>query len=124
MEGTRPLRARGPDTPPEEIRDAFAMLGAGDFANAVVVVGRFDGDSGWERHVGADELVHVLEGATDFDLIVDDEIRRHAMQAGSLIVVPRGCWHRFRSEAGVTVLAVTPVGDEEHSFAEDPRSPG
>ena len=37
-----------------------------------------------------------------------------------LIVVPRGCWHRFEAPNGVTPMTVTPL-PTDHSTAEDPR---
>jgi hypothetical protein len=42
------------------------------------------------------------------------------MTGGMLVVVPRGCWHRFQSQEGVTVLTMTPQ-PTEHTVKEDPR---
>ena len=40
--------------------------------------------------------------------------------AGSVFVVPKGRWHRVRSEEEVTVYGIT-LGATQHSEAEDPR---
>ena len=42
------------------------------------------------------------------------------LAGGMLVVVPRGCWHRFQSQEGVTVLTMTPR-PTEHTVKEDPR---
>ena len=117
-----PIVGRGPQTTEEEVMSAFLSLGTGDFKNASVYLGAFDGTAGWERHTAGEELVQVVAGATEFDIIVDDELVTHQLSAGSLLVVPKGCWHRFRSDQGVTVLTVTPAGHEPHLFVEDPRN--
>ena len=65
---------------------------------------------------------HIVAGSTHFDIIIDDDKHTLELDAGMLIVVPQGCWHRFRSDDGVTVLATTPQNDEEHMFVDDPRS--
>ena len=82
-------------------------------------LGSFDG---WERHLKSDEMVHIVAGSTHFDIIIDDDKHTLELDAGMLIVVPQGCWHRFRSDDGVTVLATTPQNDEEHMIVDDPRS--
>ncbi len=109
-----PIEGRGPHTTEADVESAFATLGTGDFRNANVFIGTFDGNAGWERHVTGDELVHVVAGESHFDIIEDDERKTLELSAGMIMVVPRGCWHRFRSGTGVTVLTATPQSDEEH----------
>ena len=121
MRNLTPIANRGEHTTEEDVATAFSRLGVGDFKNADVFLGSFDGNAGWERHLNGDELVQVVAGSTEFDIIVEDERQTLQLSAGSLVVVPRACWHRFRSENGVTVLTATPQGDETHLFVEDPR---
>jgi mannose-6-phosphate isomerase-like protein (cupin superfamily) len=121
ISGLTALTNRGEHTTEADVEAAFATLGVGDFRDAGVFLGTFDGNAGWERHLKGDELVHVLAGATEFDIIVDDERQTLDLSAGMLMVVPQGCWHRFRSPDGVTVLTATPRHDEEHTFVDDPR---
>ncbi len=116
-----PLTNRGENTTEDDVVAAFAELGNGDFVDAGIFLGSFDGIAGWERHMKGEELVQVVAGSTEFDIIVDDVKTTLELSAGMLLVVPRGCWHRFRSEAGVTVLTATPRNDEEHMFVDDPR---
>ena len=116
-----PIKNRGPHTTEEDVGAAFATLGTGDFRDCGVFLGSFDGNAGWERHMKGDELVQVIAGATEFDIIVDDEKQTLALTPGMLVVVPQACWHRFRSKDGVTVLTATPQHDEHHTFVDDPR---
>ena len=117
-----PIKNRGQHTTEEDVTAAFATLGIGDFRDTGVFLGSFDGNAGWERHMKGDELVHVIAGSTDFDIIEDDELQTLELSAGMLVVVPQACWHRFRSKDGVTVLTATPRKDEYHTFVDDPRT--
>ncbi len=119
--GLTPIKNRGPDTSEEDVMAAFATLGTGDFRDCGVFLGSFDGNAGWERHMKGDELVQVVAGSTEFDIIVDDQKQTLALTPGMLVVVPQACWHRFRSTDGVTVLTATPQNDELHTFIDDPR---
>ena len=119
----KPIANRGPHTTEDEVFEAFRSLGVGDFKNADLYFGGFDGNAGWERHPAGDELVHVIAGATEFDIIVKDEIETLQLAAGNVVIVPKGCWHRFRSVDGVTLMTATPKGEEPHLFVDDPREP-
>ena len=118
-----PIANRGPHTTNDDVAAGFATLGNGDFLDAGIYLGTFNGDSGWERHLKGDELVQIVAGSTEFDIIVDDDKQTLELSAGMLVIVPRGCWHRFRSPQGVTVLTATPRSDEDHTFVDDPRDP-
>ena len=58
----KPIVNRGPHTTEDEVFDAFRSLGVGDFKNADLYFGGFDGNAGWERHPAGDELVQVIAG--------------------------------------------------------------
>ena len=118
----KPITNRGPHTTEDELFEAFRSPGTGDFKDANVFFGGFDGNAGWERHPAGDELVHIIAGSTEFDIIVDDEIETLQLSAGNVVIVPKACWHRFRSSNGVTVMTATPKGEEPHMFVDDPRS--
>ena len=119
--GLTPIKNRGEHTTEDDVVAAFVELGSGDFVDAGIFLGSFDGNAGWERHMKGEELVQVVAGSTEFDIILDDDKQTLELSAGMLLVVPRGCWHRFRSQDGVTVLTATPRNDEEHMFVDDPR---
>jgi quercetin dioxygenase-like cupin family protein len=108
----------GAVTTAEEDAAAFPRLAS--FNSGAVYVGRFAGQSPWERHPDADELLHVLEGVTEITVLSDDGPVRTSVAAGSIFVVPKGLWHRQLAEHGVTLLAATPE-PTEISFADDPR---
>lgn len=112
------LKGRTKHTPAAEAEAAFATLAP--FRGGGIFAGSFDGASPWECHPNGDELVHVLHGATTLTIIIDDEPRVFEMTGGMLVVVPQGCWHRFESPNGVTVLTMTPQ-PTEHTSEEDPR---
>jgi len=122
INGINAIRNRGPHTSEAEVEAAFATLGTGDFRDCALFLGSFDGSAGWERHLKGDELVQILSGSACFDFIIDDVKQTLQLTPGMLMVVPQGCWHRFRSDNGVTVLTATPRNDEQHTHVDDPRS--
>ena len=67
-----------------------------------------------------DEMVQILAGATTLTILTDEGPQELEMKAGMVTVVPQGCWHRFKSATGVTVMTMTPQ-PTDHSTAEDPR---
>ncbi len=115
------LRGRRPDMPEDEVEGTFATLV--ETRDGGVYAGSFQGESAWERHGMGDELVQVLDGATRLTVMTDDGPQMLEMSAGMLTVVPQGCWHRFESAEGVTVMTMTPA-PTDHSTAEDPRVEG
>lgn len=104
-------------------QDAAAFPRLARFGDGAVYVGRFSGETPWERHPGGEELLHVLEGAVDLTLLTPEGPAYVSVVAGSVFVVPRGLWHRQRARPMVTLLAVVP-DDSEISEADDPRTRG
>lgn len=90
-------------------------------------VGVFWADAGatgpWERHPHCEELLMVLEGEVEVEILPEDggpaEVRR--LRSGAATVVPRRCWHRHIVRKRTKELYLTP-GVTEHSRADDPRS--
>ena len=112
------LEGRGAHTTEEEAQDSFANLA--NFRDGGIFAAHFSGSSGWERHPKGDEIVQILDGATRFDIITNEGMQSLELSAGMLLVVPRGCWHRFESEHGVKVLTATPR-PTRHCHVDDPR---
>jgi len=110
----------GPVGSTEEDAAAFPRLVT--FNDGAVYVGRFSGQSPWECHPDADELLHVLEGEVEVTLLSGPKPVLTKVQAGSVLVVPRGVWHRQWAPGSVTLLAVTP-DNSSISFEADPRVP-
>jgi mannose-6-phosphate isomerase-like protein (cupin superfamily) len=111
--------ATGTVTTAEEDAAAFPRLAS--FNDGAIYVGRFSGQTPWERHPDADELLYVLEGAVDITLLAEGGPAQVSVAAGSAFVVPRGLWHRQLAPKGVTLLAAVP-DNSEISEADDPRS--
>ena len=97
-----PIVNRGESTPEQEVVSGLAILGNGDFHDAAINLGTFNGDAGWERHSQGDEIVHIVAGETDIQLLANGERQTIHATAGDLLVVPQGTWHRLQSEKGVT----------------------
>src|SRR5262245_14487773 len=91
------------------------------FDRGGLFVGRFRGQTPWERHRRGDELVHVLQGEVDLTVLKASGPAHVTLTAGSLFVLPRGHWHRQRTRGDVALLTATPT-PTDISFAADPRT--
>jgi quercetin dioxygenase-like cupin family protein len=101
--------------------DAAAFPRLTGFNAGAVYVGRFSGETPWERHPDADELLYVLAGAVDITLLESSGPTQVHVATGSVFVVPRGLWHRQHARPAVTLLAAVP-DHSEISEADDPRT--
>ena len=86
----------------------------GDFPlnNSTCGIGCFVGQPPWECHTAGDELLHVLVGTTRLTTIDDSGERSIDLGPGSVVVVPRGCWHRNSAPEGSSsyrVLVISPT---------------
>ena len=116
---SRPMfQGRQPDTSESDLEGTFATLAK--TRNGGVFAGSFQGESAWERHGNGDELVQVLDGKTQLIILIDGAKSILEMSAGMVTVVPQGCWHRFKSENGVSLMTMTPQ-PTDHSTAETPE---
>ena len=113
------LQGRSVETTPAQEDAAFARLT--QYRDGGVFAGGFSGESPWERHQNGDELVHILDGSTCLTIMMEEGPESFDLRRGMVIVVPRGHWHRFRSDQGVTVMTVTPQ-PTDHTTVDDPRS--
>jgi quercetin dioxygenase-like cupin family protein len=111
--------ATGSVTTVEEDAAAFPRLES--FNDGAIYVGRFSGQTPWERHPDADELLYVIEGEVEITLLTPEASAQARVAAGSVFVVPRGLWHRQLASPGVTLLAAVP-DNSEISEADDPRT--
>lgn len=118
LAGKKMLTGRRADMSEAELDGIFATLV--ETQDGGVFAGSFQGESAWERHTNGDELVQVIDGATRLTIMTEEGPQVLEMTAGMVTVVPQGCWHRFESAAGVTVMTMTPQ-PTDHSTAEDPR---
>ena len=108
------LSNRTPETTNEEAKDAFATLSS--YRDGGIFIAYYAGNSQWERHASADEIVLVMEGETTVILLSpDDGEIPHLLREGELLIVPQNIWHRFETPKSVKVFSVTPQ-PTEHSM--------
>ena len=67
---------------------------------------RLQGEFVWHEHTDTDETFIVLEGS----LVIDFKEGSVTLNAGEMVVVPKGCLHRPRADTEVKLLLVEPVG--------------
>jgi PhnB protein len=87
----------------------------------VLVVSRGRRRSNWERHLGSDEMIYVMDGETEVVTLTDGGPVKSTVHAGSLFVCPEGLWHRLIPRPFVSAFYLTP-SRTEGSIAKDPRS--
>jgi mannose-6-phosphate isomerase-like protein (cupin superfamily) len=90
------------------------------FNDATCGIGCFVGLPPWECHTEGDEFLHVLAGEAELTTVDDSGAQSVNLGPGSVVVVPRGCWHRNSAPGGVTMLYITPMAGTRHSWAEEP----
>ena len=100
----------------------FCELGEFDDGGAGVFRSTQGGPSPWEMHPDCDELLHVIEGAIEVEILPNEKGAgcTRKVNAGWFLIVPRGCWHRQRILSATTEFYLTP-GRTLHSNAVDPR---
>ena len=106
LSGLPMLKERyGHPTDAESLK-SFATLAA--YRDGGIFATHFRGSSGWERHPQGDEVVQILEGATRFDIIVDEIMQSLALSAGMhRAVESRSAWQV--AESIIFDLAQVPV---------------
>ena len=86
----------------------------------LLVASRGDKRTHWERHLGSDEMIYVMDGETDIVTLTDGGPVESTIHAGSLFVCPEGMWHRLTPRPFVSAFYLTP-SNTEGSAAKDPR---
>ena len=115
------LQGRTPQTTGADRLGTAAQLAP--YGNGALFTTKFTGTGAWERHPQGDELVHILDGSTLLDIVVDGgPTQSLSVTAGTIAIVPKGAWHRFRSAEGVTLMTATPLPtDHIRLDIDDPR---
>jgi quercetin dioxygenase-like cupin family protein len=110
-------------TPMNAEKRKSAMARLGSYRDGLLLLGTSVGSGAghWETHP-EDELVHVLDGTRTLDIVCDDgPPRSYELRAGTVAVVPRGAWHRFRrGDVAMLMSAVIP-GEHIDGEFDDPR---
>ena len=103
MDAHRPVDIANADD--EMTFHEFVAFNDGHFA---VFRATATGAGPWEMHPDTDELLFALEGSVTIELFDHDGNERVPLAAGSLVVVPRGRWHRHVDAANLVELYHTP----------------
>jgi quercetin dioxygenase-like cupin family protein len=91
------------------------------FEGGTTWVGKWSGESPWEKHAAGDEFIHVLKGTVEIEIITEDGKKSVVVPEGSIFVVPKDHWHKQIAWGEVTVLGATP-GVTDHSDVEPPAA--
>ena len=92
-----------------------------DFDGGSSWIGKWSGESPWERHASGDEFIHVLKGTVEVVLIMPGGKESVLVSEGSICVVPKNHWHKQIAKSEVVVLGATP-GVTDHSDSEPTNS--
>jgi mannose-6-phosphate isomerase-like protein (cupin superfamily) len=96
--------------------------GAVAFGDARIGVAR-DWPPHWEMHPAGDELLHVLAGRVDVELLAGSRMRRVTLRAGDFAVVPCATWHRPIARGRAEMLHVTHGAGTVATFEDMPPVP-
>lgn len=71
-------------------------------------VGKWEGESPWEKHSQGDEFLHVIKGQVEVIVITATGKSSFLVSEGSVFVVPKNHWHKQIAKQEVIVLGTTP----------------
>jgi len=85
-------------------------------------LGRYTGQSLWERHRNGDELLYVMDGEVEITLLSEAGAEeREILRSGSLFVVPRDRWHQLNTSNEVSIFFASPPESGAERTRDDPR---
>src|SRR5215469_2987416 len=117
------LRGRRPEMTEADRKASGGFATLAPFRDGNIFSAKFSGDGAWERHPNGDELVQVVDGSTTLHIITEDGPQSYTLNAGIVVIVPQGAWHRFHSQEGVSLVTATPKPTEHLTVdVEDPRT--
>jgi mannose-6-phosphate isomerase-like protein (cupin superfamily) len=101
------FQRRRVDTDPAKL-EGTAFGDKFDYRDGYISTVKFSGVSAWERHSG-DELLLIAEGS-GYLLLIDEDgfVVPRSLSENMLIIVPSGRWHQIESEAGISMVTVSP----------------
>jgi mannose-6-phosphate isomerase-like protein (cupin superfamily) len=96
------------------LSEKFGKLPSGDYAVGLIArmndyefkIVKFKGDFVWHSHPDTDETFIILEGT----LVMSFRDREVEINAGEMIVIPKGVEHKPSSENGYKALLIEPEG--------------
>jgi mannose-6-phosphate isomerase-like protein (cupin superfamily) len=89
---------------------------AGELNGQAVKLAKAEGEFVWHSHADADELFFVTDGRLRIEFRDRDDV---TLEAGELLVVPRGTEHRPVAEPEANILLFEPAGTRNTGDVED-----
>jgi len=110
------------------IREAFSTLSQrsneslGTLDGSSIGIGRYvPGASPWERHNNGDELLLVMDGEVQIEVLEPSgDSFKEQLNEGSLFVVEKGKWHQLTATDNVNILYISPAEDGAERMREHP----
>ena len=102
----------------------FSTLAAFGTGHVGVFWSEAGGPGPWEMHPSSDELLHVIEGCAEIEILPKDATQPSdlvVLEAGSYLIVPQGLWHRHNMLVRTKEMYLSPE-ETEHSNETDPRA--
>src|SRR5262249_47407904 len=94
-----------------------------DYRDGLLLAIKSSGRDHWERHLAGDEMIHILDGTKILEIVCDaGPPKTFELRAGTIVVIPRGAWHRSYSEGTTTMSAVPFPGENLEVDVADPRT--
>ena len=97
-------------------REPDSPIGRFSFHGCECGVASFVGRPPWEYHGDGDELLLILDGASELTVLADPGEESRVLTAGQIAIVPRAHWHANDAASGVTMLYMTPAEGNQHSW--------
>ena len=117
------LRGRTPQMSEVDRKGSGGFATLAPFRDGNIYSAKFSGDGAWERHPNGDELVQIVDGSATLHTMTDDGLKSYPVNAGMMVIVPQGTWHRFHSPEGVSLMTATPKPTEHLTVdVADPRT--
>lgn len=79
----------------------------GTFQGCVMGLVHFSGQTGWERHLGGDEMLFILEGETELTQLTPEGEIKKIVGKGDVVQIPAGVWHSQRTLSSVKLMVLT-----------------
>jgi len=101
------------------IHDYWNPRIAGELNGQLIKLVKFQGPFTWHHHEKEDEMFFVVKGRFRMDYREDGREREEWIEAGELIIVPRGVEHRPFAEAECEVMLFEPTSTLNTGNVED-----
>ena len=111
-------------TPQTTLAEGEGLALLAPYRDSAILAFKLSGKTAWERHCDGEELVQIVEGSVTIDMVTDDgPPQSFEASSGTIVIVPKGVWHRAHFLEGSTLISVTPGQTEFVKLdVDDPRT--